>query len=190
MALLDYGLATGDKSTVDFVDKSFQFARGYGNTLVGYFPEWLNGGPAETCEVADMVALAVKLSQAAEGDYWDDADRWVRNQFVRIPEWVSPEEAQCRVNAKEHALPWDGRYAIVGEVKPGDVVNLSFPIAERTDTVDIEGKAYTLIRKGNDVVHIDPPGKILPLYQREKYRENRARIKKTTRFVAEQQIDW
>ena len=36
----------------------------------------------ESCTIADMVALALKLSVAGAGDYWDDADRWTRNHFT------------------------------------------------------------------------------------------------------------
>jgi DUF1680 family protein len=38
-------------------------------------------GPVETCEVAYMIGLGVKLSQLGAGDYWDNVDRWLRNQF-------------------------------------------------------------------------------------------------------------
>ena len=72
----------------------------------------------------------------------------------------------------------------------GNVATLTFPIFERTDKVHIQNKDYTLIRKGNDVVRIDPPGRHCPLYQREKYRDDKVHTKKTTRFVANQQIDW
>jgi DUF1680 family protein len=109
---------------------------------------------------------------------------------VRIPEWVKPDQARCRVNGADRPLAWDGRYAVIGKVQPMDVVTLSFPIFERTDKVRIQGKDYTLIRKGNEVVHIDPPGKYCPLYQREKYRENMVYSKEVQRFVANQQIDW
>ena len=109
---------------------------------------------------------------------------------VRIPEWVSSQQTRCELNGKKHSLSWDGRYAVVGKVDPNDVATLWFPISERTDVVRIMGKDYTLIRKGNDVVHIDPPGKYCPLYQREKYRDNKVHTKTTTRFVASQQIDW
>jgi hypothetical protein len=262
--------------------------------------------------VADMIHMAVKLSVAGEGDYWDDVDRWTRNQFaegqltnsewvktmtknlppiptpvgsdasidqvpercvgcfagwpsandwqgnssisimhcctgngtraiyyvwknilsyqegqlkvnlllnraspwvdldssipyegrvdlkikqrcelsVRIPEWVKPDQVSARVNGADRSLSWDGRYAVVGKVQPKDVVTLRFPVFERTDKVHIQGKEYTLIRKGNDVVRIDPPGKYCPLYQREKYRENKAHTKKVQRFVANRQMDW
>ena len=87
VSMIDYAEITGDTAVRDFANNSFLFARDHSrnNTLVGYFPEDLNAGGgtgAETCEVADMIALALKLSQAGAGDYWDDADRWIRNQFV------------------------------------------------------------------------------------------------------------
>jgi hypothetical protein len=94
------------------------------------------------------------------------------------------------VNGADRSLSWDGRYAIIGKVAPNDVAALTFPIFERTDKVQIQGKDYTIIRKGNDVVHIDPPGKYCPLYQRDKYRENKARTKTIDRFVSHQQLDW
>jgi len=310
LALIDYAAATGDTGVIDFVNKSFKFARGHGNTTIGYFPEWLSGVTAETCEVADMIALALKLSQTGAGDYWDDADHWIRNQFaeaqllygewadeavkslpvtpagpyettdrvsqrivgcfasqasandwygrppegtqaccngngmrtiyyiwenildykdgklrvnlllnrasswadvnnyipyegrvdvkvktvcdlyVRIPEWVKPEECQCQVSGSDQSLSWDGRYALVGNTNPEDSVELTFPIFERTDVVNIEGKDYTLTRKGNDVVHIDPPGKYYPYYQREKYRKNEVQWKKTQWFVSDKLIAW
>jgi DUF1680 family protein len=36
----------------------------------------------EGCDIGDMIAMAIKLSLAGAGDYWDDADRWFRNQFA------------------------------------------------------------------------------------------------------------
>ena len=90
---------------------------------------------------------------------------------VRIPEWVAPGDTRCRVNDGERSVSWDGRYAQVGLVQPSDVVTLTFPIAERTDVVHIEKQRFTLVRKGNDVVSIDPPGRYYPLYQRQHYRD-------------------
>ena len=36
----------------------------------------------EMCTVGDMNYLAVKLSQLGVGDYWEDVDRYTRNQLV------------------------------------------------------------------------------------------------------------
>ena len=71
------------------------------------------------------------------------------------------------MNGQERALSWAGRYARVGGMVPGDVATLTFPIGERTDVVYIEKERFTLVRKGNDVVSISPPGRFCPLYQRE-----------------------
>jgi hypothetical protein len=49
------------------------------------------------------------------------------------------------------------------------VATLTFPIFERTAEVWIEKYAYSLVRKGNEVVSIDPPGVTYPLYQRQHY---------------------
>jgi hypothetical protein len=85
MSILDYTVAVGgDKELMNFVKKSYKWARKQGNPTVGFFPEWIRQDYpfSETCEVADMIAIAIKLSQAGVGDYWDDADRWIRNQFA------------------------------------------------------------------------------------------------------------
>ena len=109
--------------------------------------------------------------------------------WLRIPEWVQPAEAQVQVNGAARPINWQGRYAGVGAVKPHDVATLTFPISERVDTVYIEKERYTLIRKGNDVVAIDPPGQYCPLYQRAHYRVNSTRWRKIERFVSNEQID-
>ncbi len=310
LSMLEYATITGDEDVIDFVNRAFLYGRDHhrNNILVGYFVEDIvgSGDGAETCEVADMIALALKLSQSGAGDYWDDADRWIRNQFaesqlkdgdwidaavahlpvtgaaynettenvssrmvgkfagsgstandwigelgvtagsgcctgnasrtvywiwknmltykdgrlkvnllmnraspwadvdsyipyegrvdvkvkkacdlsIRIPEWVKPEEVQCKVNGKKQPVTFDGRYVSLGDVKAKDVVTMTFPISERTDKVNIVGKDYTIIRKGNDVVHIDPPGKYNPYYQRDHYRRNKARMKSVERFIA------
>jgi hypothetical protein len=336
LAMLDYAQVSDDQEMIEFALRSFEWARRLGtnlesqypsydvletpgSNLVGYFPEWTNSPEweqSETCEVADMIGVALRLSEAGVGDYWDDADRWVRNQLaeaqlletdwiyrvlevgatnpetaclmpsvvgpydtadrvperllgafagnpgandsytgnshgighcctingsrglywvwerilrheagklqvnlllnraspwadvdscvpyqgrvdvkvkrpvdlsIRIPEWVAPAETRCQVNGKERELGWDGRYAQVGETKPGDVATLCFPICERTDVVHIEKQRFTLLRRGNEVVSIEPPGRYHPLYQRQHYRKNTPRWRKLTRFVGNEE---
>ena len=109
---------------------------------------------------------------------------------IRIPEWVNATETSCLVNGKEQSLSWQGRYALVGSVKPRDKVTLTFPISERIDRIRVEGHEYTLVREGNDVVSVDPPGQNYPQYQRDHYRENQTRFKAIKRFVSERIIDW
>jgi DUF1680 family protein len=109
---------------------------------------------------------------------------------VRIPEWVEPGEAKCHIDAEDRELEFVGRYAHVGHVVAGQTVTITFPIYERTDKVTVLGEQYTLVRKGNDVVSIDPPGKYCPLYQRANYRNNEPEFRQLTRFVSSEQFPW
>jgi hypothetical protein len=132
---------------------------------------------------------------------WADVDSYIPYQgrvevkikkpvelSMRIPEWVKPGQTRCQVNGQERRLGWEGRYAKVGDVKPGDMARLTFPIFERTDKVWVEKREYTVVRKGNDVVSIDPPGVYHPLYQRQHYRQNTPRMRKVTRFVSNETL--
>jgi len=80
--LLEYAVAAGDAELMQFVREGYEYARNFGIARIGFFPEMTGGGPCETCCIADMVALAIRLSDAGVGDYWDDVDRYVRNQLV------------------------------------------------------------------------------------------------------------
>ena len=349
IAALDAVEQTRDKQLLNRVLKGYDHAIRAGNGTVGFFPETTHSAghhffgdehpngyqTSETCEVADMIILAAKLSKLGI-DKWDDADRWLRNQFaenqttgtgwmtdghlddsnstvteshrerfyqpgkytthraverslggfashpsandtvghpefpvtianccsanatralyyiwremltydigeimwtfdrpilrvhlllnraskwadidshvpytgrvdvkvkqslkleVRIPEWVKPEEVQCNIEGESRSLDFKGRYAKVGPVDEGQTATLTFPIPERTEKVQIQDhpgrvNEYTLVMRGNTVVHIDPPGKYNPLYQRGHYRNGRTLWRKLTRFVSNEEIIW
>lgn len=94
--MLEYAVEADDKDLLEFVKKGYEFGLAHSSPTVGFFPELIEETPvgnpypkaargclvSETCEVADMIALALKLTRLGVGDYWDDADRWVRNQFA------------------------------------------------------------------------------------------------------------
>ncbi len=111
LGFLEFALATNDKALKEYVKKSFEWARGQGSALIGFYPENIrpNCPNSEGCPVADMVALAVKLSEAGIGDYWDDADRWVRNYFSELQ--LTPEKARLlsefSARFKETAVPFN-----------------------------------------------------------------------------------
>lgn len=84
LGILDYGLAAGDRGAVEFAHRGFRYGMSQGECRLGFFAEWLNVPRPQTlevCELADMLAIALKLSEAGVGDYWDMADRWTRNLF-------------------------------------------------------------------------------------------------------------
>ena len=94
--LLDLAVATGDGKLKDIVREAYEHGRRAGLARVGWFPGWITPERfgrierlgdwikkvAETCAIADMLALAIGLSDAGIGDYWDDVDHFVRNQLV------------------------------------------------------------------------------------------------------------
>ena len=82
--LLDYGLLAGDRHAIDFVRGSYEHMRAWGIHRIGFIPTWVNGKRLcmETCFAGDLVAMAVKMSAAGVGDYWDDAERVIRNHLA------------------------------------------------------------------------------------------------------------
>jgi hypothetical protein len=99
LGFLEYGLAVKDAQLVEYCRKSYEWARAQGSVTTGFFPE--NIAPdfpnSEGCAVADMIALALTLSKAGVGDYWDDADRWLRNFFAELQ--LTKEKADRLENA-------------------------------------------------------------------------------------------
>jgi hypothetical protein len=67
---------------------------------------------------------------------------------------------------------------------------MTFPISEREDVVEVFKKKYALVRKGNTVVVIDPPGRYAPLYQRQHYRVDQTRWRTIERFLSPETLPW
>ena len=109
---------------------------------------------------------------------------------VRLPEWARPRDLVTRVDGTVRETTQQGRYAVAGEVAPGQTVTCCFPLPNRTDHVHIEKRPYTLKRRGNDVVAIDPPGRYLPLYQRRHYASGSPRFRRVERFIPERVVHW
>lgn len=109
---------------------------------------------------------------------------------IRIPEWVSPGQAAVTVNGAARDLDYDGRYARVGPVATGDEVVFSVPLFEVTHQIYVEKHPFTVVRRGNEVVWIDPPGHNRPLFQRGHYRSGETLYTRVTRFVPDEEIRW
>jgi len=99
----EYARQTGDKDLLEYVRKGYEYAKAHGNVLMGYFPEHLHSEElehSELCEVADMIAIGIKLTDAGVGDYLDDVDRWVRNMFAEGQ--LTPAKADLlRINSQQ-----------------------------------------------------------------------------------------
>jgi len=99
-----------------------------------------------------------------------------------MPDWVSLDHVAAAVNGRARAVVTDAR--------DGDVVTLTFPISEKQVRTTIGGSDYTLTMRGNDVLEIDPPGVVAPLYQRAASRTRDVRWVSRERFVGDRRVTW
>ena len=92
-ALMEYALASGESEFGEFVKKCYEYARSLPDSspLIGFFQEYIDDWPdhrgvidCETCCVVDMLLTALWMTKAGVGDYWDDIDRYLRNQFAEM----------------------------------------------------------------------------------------------------------
>lgn len=94
--ILEYGIAANDTYALDFVRSAYEYIRTLGISQIGWYS--LAGGVVtmEGCTLGDMIALAIKLSDAGAGDYWDDVDRMVRNTMAEA-QFTDPERLSAYV---------------------------------------------------------------------------------------------
>lgn len=108
---------------------------------------------------------------------------------VRMPAWVKLSDVRCTVEGVDRALKFDGRYVKAGEIGAGQMATFTMPLNEKVHRTTIRNEWYFLVRKGHDVVFIDPPGKLCPLYQRDHYRGGATLWSHTRRFIAEKRLN-
>jgi hypothetical protein len=100
--ILEYAIAVGDEELIQLVKNGYEFGKAIGEPLVGFFPEDAAKSfpTCESCGVGDMIYLAIRLTEIGAGDYWEDADRYIRNQFVENQmtrtDWADPQEIMAR----------------------------------------------------------------------------------------------
>ena len=91
-ALLEYGLASGDRQFVERAQRVYRHLLTFCSREIGFAPEYCYGqfprqqsfDNTEACCSADLVMMALLLTKAGAGDYWDDVDRFVRNHIATL----------------------------------------------------------------------------------------------------------
>src|SRR5262245_36425273 len=93
-ALFDMGMAQKSEALKQRARQGYELTRRVGIMRMGWYPSWImNGsetygrpqalhGVCDSGGIAAALMLAVKLSDAGVGDYWDDVDYIVRNQLI------------------------------------------------------------------------------------------------------------
>ena len=109
---------------------------------------------------------------------------------VRLPGWVELGKVACTVDGSARPVSFDGRYARIGAAGQGQMVTLTFPLAEEVSRVTARNQWYFLVRKGHDVVRIDPPGVLSPLYNRDHYRDGVTLWKQADQHRGEPILNW
>ncbi|MFH1568094.1 MAG: hypothetical protein ABIL09_08860 [Gemmatimonadota bacterium] len=113
--VLDYALVAGDHRAREFALNAYLYARQMGLSRLGLFPTHREG--TEGCSIADMVGMAVTLTDAGLGDFWDDVEMYARNGLIEA-QATDPAEL-ARVSAAGRERPpgsafgghFDGRFS-------------------------------------------------------------------------------
>ena len=95
-AILEYAIVTNDSRIMSFVRDGYEWSRQAGFARIGYYD-------GQGCACARIIGLAIKLSDAGIGDYWEDVDQYIRNhgtelQFVpedipHLEAWVKTDQS-------------------------------------------------------------------------------------------------
>jgi hypothetical protein len=83
-AILCYAIATNDSRLKGFVRDGYEWARQAGFARIGLF------GDGQGCASGRVLSLAIKLTYAGIGDYWEDVDQYIRNHGVEMQ--ITPED--------------------------------------------------------------------------------------------------
>jgi len=110
--LLAYARTCHDERVLEFVRHAYEFTQTQGIPRLG----WINTHPpaigCEGCALGDLVGLAIRLTDAGAGDYWDDADAVVRNQLMeqQVTDAAALAEFCSRQPEVPHPHPYPAGY--------------------------------------------------------------------------------
>ena len=104
--LLNYAIAVNDMKLKNLVRDGYEFARTFGIARLGWFQEYTGKHSHETCGLANMTALAIKLSRSGVGDYWDDVDCYTRNHLTQAQfiDMTAAKQANENLTAEQSKL--------------------------------------------------------------------------------------
>ncbi len=129
-------------------------------------------------------------------------NKTARRISVRIPAWVNRRNLRARVNGTDRRLSFIGAYQVFNDLKPGDTLQLDFPVVEETVHLsartasegDNQHTTYEIAFRGNTVVDISPRNESLGVYSmylRDHMKAaTEAPMKTVSRFVSDTRVDW
>lgn len=104
--LLDYAIVANNHALKQFVRDGYECVRQKGIHRLGAFPHV--GDSTEGCVLGDMIGMAVSLTDAGLGDYWDDVEMYARNGLVCAQAVDLEEMSRVSQNGKHRPpqAPW------------------------------------------------------------------------------------
>ena len=88
---------------------------------------------------------------------------------MRVPEFLSAKEMQVKVNGSSAKARESGAFLDVGSVRPGDRVEVTYPMKARTTEERIAPGVFTFRWRGATVVSAAPMQKIRPLFTDDRF---------------------
>lgn len=147
-------------------------------------------------------------------------NKTAENISIRIPAWVDRSKISCTIDGTSRHFFWAGNYLMLVGLEGKESISIEFPMVETVETYFLipwdvtvpwhsiidELPKYILHMKGNTCIKVEFPNKDkfskgwatvdcygesgYPVYQREHYKQDKAPMKKTIRYVAPKLIDW
>ncbi|OFX17983.1 MAG: hypothetical protein A2Z18_07880 [Armatimonadetes bacterium RBG_16_58_9] len=97
-AILEYAIATNDPRLKQFVRDGYEWGKQHVLPRIGLV------GDGQGCGCGRLIGLAVKLTDAGVGDYWEDVDLYIRNQGSEMQ--FTPEDIpRMRELVAKHSNP-------------------------------------------------------------------------------------
>lgn len=119
LGVIRYGYGFGDASATEWGKRVFDRALQYG-TSFGWYPERVVKSRAhgcETCAVVDMMEAAIWLAKSGYPQYWEEAERILRNQLLESQltnvDWLQDFDKEVAKN------PWETTVNVVRRSQGG-----------------------------------------------------------------------
>ena len=113
--------------------------------------------------------------------------------FVRLPLWTDKKAVRCQMAPGEVSPVWFGQYLHFPGLQSGDQLTIDFPMVETTEKWTLDDQVHTCRFRGNTLIGMSPPFRQdSPLYQHraKQYGTSQAPMKKVTRVVIPQTLQW
>lgn len=114
LGVIRYAVSTGDQRALEWGKRVFDRAKEYGSSF-GWFPERVVPSKAhgcETCAIVDMMESAMWLARGGYEEYWEDAERFLRNQLLES-QLLSKDRLSWRVTGPAATGEWESTDSVI-----------------------------------------------------------------------------